>query len=163
MRALEEEAPSWAGHIPREPQIMNKRRANSPILLKPPHSDAIPDLELRIRLRLTPQLGDQPDALVAETHGRVAVVFIGAAHAAVGDRDDGFGGARGAGSGGRGDGAGGGAFEDREGGCGHFGEGEGRVGKGEGLVRRQGEETGRLASRWKCSDGETKDENSGCI
>lgn len=44
---------------------------HSPVFLKPPHADSIAYLKPRASLHLTPQLGDQPDALVAEPHGRV--------------------------------------------------------------------------------------------
>jgi hypothetical protein len=63
---------------------------HSPIFLKPPHAHSIAHLKPRVTRRLTPQLGDQPDALVAEPHGSVAVMLIGAADPAVRERDDRF-------------------------------------------------------------------------
>lgn len=93
------------------------RLFHSPKLLKPAHTDSIPDLKVRLFARLAAQFRDDADALVAEAHGRVEVVLVRAADAAVGDGDDGLGCAGGAGAAALDDGAVLGAFEDFEGGC----------------------------------------------
>ena len=65
--------------------------------------------------RLSAQPRDDAYAFVPEAHGGVAVVFICAADAAVGDRHDRFGGTGCAGAAGGDDIAGFGTFEDGEG------------------------------------------------
>ena len=67
--------------------------------------------------RLSAQLGDDAYAFVSEPHGRVAVVLICAADAAVGDLDDCFRGAGCARPAGGDDVAGFGTFEDGKGCC----------------------------------------------
>ena len=106
-----------------------------PIPLKPTHPHTIANLEIRMFARLSAQLGDDAYTFVPEPHGRVAVVLICAADAAVRDLDDCFRGAGCARAAGGDDVAGFGTFEDGEGRC-HCGCGvEGSGGTGLSLVR----------------------------